>query len=444
MPAKFMSSSSARLNVFQRLVRQWDTVHPYNAAQALRIAGKPDVLAIRRSWHATLSALELGPVRVQGRDLVIEAVNGNASRYTVPVIDASTLCEHISRELNHRFTDAEDQELPLRPFIIEDGESFYMGIVYQHWLADSASIRMLLKEWFSRAYDPAAACDAPAVIPRGGYWAHFGPTRARWRLGEQLLTLLRSASRFRRVRKLRTQGSVDFRMKFALHRVPSGMLQQLLGVARRNGVTLNDLFLAAIADVCDRFNPIRRIPRRRDLALGMIVDLRSRSRRDMSRVFGLFLGFANVVCKRDDLRDWPRLVRQISQQTRVHKQTDAPQASSVWMFAALAAARFVPVHKTFRFYRKHMPLAGGISNVNLNQTWAAKYYPDVIKEYVRVSPTGPMVPLVFTTTTLGDELMFGLTYRAALFSEETADKIAATFLSRLEQLAECGDALLRE
>jgi len=80
-------------------------------------------------------------------------------------------------------------------------------------------------------------------------------------------------------------------MRFALHPIPPGMLDELLGVARRAGVTLNDLFLAAIADVCDQFNPIRHIPRRKDLALGMIVDLRARSRRDMTRVFGLFLGF---------------------------------------------------------------------------------------------------------------------------------------------------------
>jgi hypothetical protein len=233
-------------------------------------------------------------------------------------------------------------------------------------------------------------------------------------------------------------------MRVALHRVPHGLLKQLIDLARRNGVTLNDLFLATIADVCDRFNPIRHIPRRRDIALGVIVDLRSRSRRDMSRVFGLFLGFANVVCRREDLRHWPRLVREIARQTRAHKETDSAQASAVWMFAALAAARVIPVHKTFRFYRKHMPLAGGISNVNLNSTWAAPYHPDRIMEYVRVSPTGPMVPLVFNTTTLGDDLLFSLTYRSALFTDDQAQKIAATFLARLTQLAECGDALLQE
>lgn len=433
----------SRLNIFQRLVRQWDTVHPYNAAQVLRLAGKPDLLAIRRAWQAALVALGLGPVRVSGQNFRFESVNGNAVKFDVLLLPAGVRLEdHISLEMNRPFDD--DQDLPFRPFVIEAENSFYFGVIYQHWIADSVAIRILLREWFLRVYDPAAASDAPTTIPHGGYWAHFGPQRARWHLGGQFLTLFRSASRFRSVRKLRTLGSADFNLRFLQQKIDPGLLQQLLGVAHRNHVTLNDLFLAVIADVCDRFNPTRSIPRRKDLALGMIVDLRSRARRDMSRVFGLFLGFANVVCRREDLRNWPKLVRQIARQTKIHKETDSPQASAVWMFAALTAARFVPVQKTFRFYRKHMPLAGGISNVNLNPTWAVKYHPDPLLEYIRVSPTGPMVPLVFTTTTLGDNLAFGLTYRSALFSDELAEKIAATFKARLAQLAECGDALLRE
>jgi hypothetical protein len=431
----------ARLNVFQRLVRQWDTVHPYNAAQVLRLSGQADLLLVRRAWHGTLATLGLGPVHVVGPDFRYEAVNGNASRFDVPVLPAGVdLQEHLSREMNRPFDGA---DLPLRPFVLEEKGSYFFGVVYHHWIADSASIRLLLREWFFRVYDPAVANDAPVRIPLGGYWANFGPQRSRWRLTDTILSLFRSASRFRSVRKLRTQGSHDFNMRFTIHRLPADTLRRLLGVAKHNGVTLNDLFLAAIADVCARFTPTRHVPRRKDLALGMIVDLRPRARRDMSRVFGLFLGFANVVCRREDLRDWHKLVRNISKQTRIHKETDSPQASLVWMFAALTAARFVPVEKTFRFYRKHMPLSGGISNVNLNTTWAAKYHPAPLMEYVRVSPTGPMVPLVFTTTTLGNELIFGLTYRSALFTNELADKIAGTFRARLEQLAECGDALLR-
>lgn len=434
----------ARLNVFQRLVRQWDTVHPYNAGQVLRVAGTPDLLAIRRAWHATLSTMRLGPARVVADDSFhFEPVNGDAAKCPVPLVPAGvSLDDYLSAEMNRPFENG--HEIPLRPFVLQEDGSFYLGVIYQHWIADSASIRLVLHEWFTRVYDPAAATDQPANLAAAGYWKLFGPHRAKWRVGGQLLMLLRSWNRFRRVRKLRTQGSHDFAMRVARYQVPAGLLPQLVELARRHGVTVNDLFLAAIADVCDRFNPVRHVPRRRDLALGIIVDLRQRTRYDLSGVFGLFLGFANVMCRREDLMNWPRLVKHIARQTRAHKEADSPHASALWMVAALAAARFMPVQETFRFYRKHMPLAGGISNVNLNSTWAAEYHPAQIREYWRISPTGPMVPMVFNTTTLGGELTFTLTYRAALFTDEQAERIATTFLARLAQLAECGDALLRE
>jgi hypothetical protein len=424
-----------RLNVFQRLVRNWDTVHPYNAAQIIHIDGAPDSEKIRDAWQATLAAMGLGPVHVEGHDYHFESVNGSASLYRLAMLDPdASLDQFVSEQMNQPFAEG---ELPLRPFIQPQNGSFYLGIVYQHWVADSASIQMLMREWFVRMYDPSSAQDRPARAAPGGYWRIFGPHRSRWRIGEQVLTLLRSYSRFRRVRKLRTLGSSDFAMHFSLHRAPEGLLPKLQHIAKEQNVTLNDLFLAAMATVCDRFNPVRNIPRRRDLALGMIVDLRRRTRRDMSRVFGLFLGFANVVCRPSDIEHWPRLVRRIAQQTRAHKQNDSPQASTMWMLAALITSRYVPAEQSFKLYRKHMPLAGGISNVNMNHAWAAQYHPSPLLEYIRVSPTGPMVPLVFSTTTLGKEMVLGLTYRSALFSDELARSIAKNFLSLLSEWAQC-------
>ncbi len=88
----------------------------------------------------------------------------------------------------------------------------------------------------------------------------------------------------------------------------------------------------------------------------------------------------------------------------------------------------------YHFYRKELPLAGGISNVDLSNGWMAKYHPSLLLEYVRVSPTGPMTPLVLTTTTLGETFHLGLTHRVGLISKSVAGQIAAGFLARLGEL----------
>ncbi|MGH6692928.1 MAG: hypothetical protein ACREF4_19850, partial [Gammaproteobacteria bacterium] len=50
------------LNVCQRLLRQWDAVHPYNAAHVMRISGRPDPDALESHWRSTLAELGLGAV----------------------------------------------------------------------------------------------------------------------------------------------------------------------------------------------------------------------------------------------------------------------------------------------------------------------------------------------------------------------------------------------
>ncbi|MGH7214372.1 MAG: hypothetical protein ACREIT_06385, partial [Tepidisphaeraceae bacterium] len=357
----------------------------------------------------------------------------------------------ISEELNRPFDapgTGADGVFPFRPFVLDDpaGDSHFVGVVYQHWIADSVSIRLLLREWFVNRYDPRQARLRPVNLPRGGYWRFFGPHKAGWRLGEGFLSSVRWSSRFKRVRRIERQDAFsDFRVKFSLHAVPDGWIDRLhaatrgAGTPRNNGIsprpTLNDLFLAAIAEACHRHVPVMLTPKRQDLALGTIVDLRPHGPDDLSDTFGMFLGFTSVVCRPRDLEgDWPRLVRTIATQSALHKQTGVPQASPVRMLAGLVAGRLLERDGTVTFYRKRVPLAGGISNVNLNRTWAADYHPDPLIDYMRVSPTGPMMPLVFTTTTLGKRFHFGLTRRASIINDDAANAIASSFIERLTGL----------
>ena len=87
------------------------------------------------------------------------------------------------------------------------------------------------------------------------------------------------------------------------------------------------------------------------------------------------------------------------------------------------------------WYRKRLPLCAGISNVNLNRTWISKYHPDPMIEYVRVSPVGPMMPVVFTPSTLGDKMHFGLTCKTSIISSQMAQVVANDFSNNLVAIA---------
>jgi hypothetical protein len=427
-------SPAAPLNVFQRLLLQWDSLHPYNAGQILKIAGAADVGRLSEAWEDTLSTLGLGRVRRSGGQFHHETLNGEMQRYPVRVLPAgSSLCDFVSEELNRAFDD--ESEPPFRPFVLDGGDHHYSGIIYHHWVADSVSIRLLLREWFYRVHAPGRARSESLQHASDGYWSIFGLGRTNWGIGGGVLSSARWSARNRRVARVEHPGYSDFKVEFSLHPLADGILEPLLGFARANGATLNDVFLAVVAEVCQRFVPVRQTSRRTDLALGTIVDLRPYSKRDLSDTFGLFLGFTSTVCRPADLADFGRLLRTSATQSELHKKTGVPLSSPLRMMAGLAVGKLFSRERMIEFYRKRIPLAGGISNVNLNRSWAAEFHPSPLLDYIRVSPTGPLMPLVFTPTTLGKTMHLGLTHRPALIGRERAEEMARYFGERLKQLA---------
>src|SRR5436190_5882469 len=180
--------TTAPLNVFQRLTRQWDALHPYNAGQILHLRGRADPERLSACWNQTLRDLGLGRVRVNGRRYSVVELNGEATPDSVRVIDPDlTIDQVISRELNHGFPPHD--EFPFRPFVLQHApDSYYIGVIYHHWVADSTSIRAIVREWFARTFELPDLRRDPLPLPRGGYWSFFGPHRARWTLAGGLFT----------------------------------------------------------------------------------------------------------------------------------------------------------------------------------------------------------------------------------------------------------------
>jgi NRPS condensation-like uncharacterized protein len=339
------------------------------------------------------------------------------------------LDDFLTAEMNRPFTA--DDDLPFRPFVLQESDSHYLGVVYHHWIADSVSIRSLLREWFFRLYDPGRLRRRPFVEATAGYWRLFGPDAAGWDLGKNVLDVFRWSSRLKRVRRVENRAFPDLKTRFRMHRLPDGLVDHLLPVARATGATLNDLFLAAMALACDRYVAAPPSRKRSDLALGVIVDLRGQAGRSLRDTFGLFLGFTNVLCGMHHLRDWNQLVAHLARQTRHNKQSATAEASMLRMLGARILGGVLSRPRLLEFYRKRVPLAAGISNVNLNRTWVGEYHPSPILDYIRVSPTGPMLPVVFTPSTLGRRMHFGLTHRVSVLPEEAAARCAEEFASAL-------------
>jgi len=423
----------ASLNVFQRLVRTWEEVHPYNAAQIVTLKSAVAPHDAQRAWYQVLESMGLGRVRVDSRQFRYEVLNGEASRYPLRILPADVnLSTYLSDELNRPFDDPD--EPPFRPFLIADPNRSTFGVVYRHWVADSVSIRQILQRWHDAMANRPPA-DTQTGMVASGYWKLFGRGRGDLRIDRTVLALFRSHMRFRQVLKVQSARAEDYAVRVIVGSTPIACAQKLRAYARGQDTTVGNLLLAALAEAAAMHIPFQHRPNRRNVAVGNIVDLRPHTHRDVSVGFGRLLGFTHIVCRPTDVSDWQRLLRVVTLQNRASRSVVA-QDSGAWMLAALTTQRLVPPERLYRFYRKELPLAAGLSNVNLGPHWPAEDHPLPANGYLRVSPTGPMAPAVLSATTLGEQMKLAMTYRTALITDDQAHAILRSVSTRVMELAE--------
>jgi hypothetical protein len=357
-------------HVFQRLAKTWEAVHPYNAGQACRVA------RASRAWPGPGVLHRLAP--------------------------EEDLSRHFTREMNRPFGN---DEAPFRPFVQTTADGTWFGVVYRHRVADSFSIRQLMRAWL----DP-------------GYTPNFQSARRSNNPSPNLMSLIRRYGDYRRVRKVHTMGPLDYSVRVKLLEKLVVSVPALLDYARSRGVKLNDVLVAAVAEACARFVPAQCRANRHDIAISSVVDLRNQRERD----FGCYLGFTSAICRPRNLPDWDKLLRRVANE-HAGQRSDP---GVLWMRAAELATRFTPPHRLYDFYRKEAPFAAGISNINLGGTW----FDENVLDYVRVSPTGPMVPLALNVTSHGGNFNASITYRTALFNDWTILEIVEAFQRRLASL----------
>lgn len=424
----------ARFNIFQSLVRQWESLHPYNGGQLLHVRGAPPP-DIDEQWVRTLSALQIGQPKC-GRTTYTMAAPDRAKSQLQHLPPGSNLNDFLSSSLNAPF--APDDPV-LRPFILPGERSFYMGLSYQHWAADSVGVRMVLNDWFERAVLKHPGRPTPLKRPMSGYRQLFGPEELGgplgWSLVGRLLDSARQSARMKRVRRVEAAKSGSQDVAFSLHHTRPGTIRRIVTFARANDAKVNDVLLAALAVAVARHGPLESKPHRQDLAMGTIADLRSLAADDLSNTFGLYLGFTTAFLRPAETTSLSAALRPLAVQHAIARATQAAPASMIRMAAGLAAHRLLRSPRSIlTFYRKRMPLSAGISNVNLSTDPLARHHPDIILDFIRVSPTGPLMPLVISASTLHDSFQFGLTCRTALVSPEAAFQIASTVVTQLESL----------
>jgi hypothetical protein len=269
---------------------------------------------------------------------------------------------------------------------------------------------------------------------------------------------LKNLWRHRHGFRLNLWDPLDFTSRFVIRELPEGLIERLYRYAKARNASVNDLFIAVIAQSMGTFTARDRLGKakrplhfaRRGVGIGTIVDIRDAACQPLDRVFNLYLSSYTVLLKNPEQRPAADVMGQVARETSQIKKTMA----TVKGFWALEMARFgYDVYDSPRFramlLHKTVPVVAGISNVNMTGSWvdpspagdeegagerpAGRVIPQIL-DYLRISPTGPLIPLVFTLTTIGGRLSLCVTFRTQAFHENKLLEIVQDFIRRLEEL----------
>lgn len=270
---------------------------------------------------------------------------------------------------------------------------------------------------------------------------------------------LKNLWRHRHGYRLNLWNPLDFTSRFILRELPEGLIERLYRFAKARGASVNDLFIAVIAQTMGTYTADERLGKsrkllhfaRRGVGIGTIVDIRDAASQPLDRVFNLYLSSYTVLLKNPEQRAAAEVMGQVARETSHIKRTMA----TVKGFWALEMARFgYDVYDSPRFramlLHKTVPVVAGISNVNMTGSWAdpmpaageekgpgertaGRVIPQIL-DYLRISPTGPLIPVVFTLTTIRGRLSLCVTFRTQAFHENKLLEIVQDFIHRLEEL----------
>jgi len=419
------------LGVFQRAMLRWNDQAPYNAVHVARISGAFD----RERLHDTVAGI-LADSGLTG--LVLDRrgrrfhYRGGPARVSLEVLAPGDISASLAGEIRAQISAPfalDEPFTPIRFFAIPDGDHFYLGTAYCHFISDADPIVAVMgaiasayqgDETLLGAWDPYPAMRRQLLplIFKSLPWCLAGLPRF-------VLNMSRSVKPHYSPKRGRTNGYTFFT-------IGAPQLGKLSEASHRWGVTLNDVFLAALARAVRPLAARRAAGGKRDrIAVSSIASIRKDLRWRCANKVAPFLGSYAVFQPLSSDDSLEGAARNVNMQSAAAKKHRIYLRTIVDLHAENLLLRFTSAERRDKIFRQNYPLWGGVSSLNLDSP-SCRAEAGAMSGYLRAVSTGPACPLVLSLTTLGGELSVGVSYRTAVFSPEAISGIISSLKHSFE------------
>ena len=424
-----------RLNLFQATMLDWRDLHPYNAVHAVVIEQSLNADALTAAIAAELSRAGLTGL-VLDRTRCRYAWRGGPAQVCVETIEPgaswqASLVSTFERHLNAPFA-REGRIDPFRFFAIPTGDTFFLGLAYDHFIAGGDSIVVLLNAIVDRYAGRPAQNARMQLYPRTH--AHLF-LRHPWRFVLGLARLPGLAASCRRTIRPRYAKIEDGHNAFTFFFVAPAQFLALRNAAKGWGVTLNDAVMALLLLAQDAvIAPRDASARRHELAVASIINLRSAHGEDTRATFGQFLSSFRLS------HPVPRGITLYELACDVHQAASRIKREKLFLTTLFAMAvdrilgrRQTPLQR-MSVYAKNYPVGAGVSSLNIDTLWQRTEGAPA-PTYIRGVPTGPLSPIVVAVTASGGRLCLGVSYRTTAISQDGIATLRDDILRRIDALS---------
>ena len=421
------------LNVFQRTMLNWEEVRAFNAVHVVGLdsAIPPDQVeatALRTLTDLGVTSIEFDAARRRYK----YSSEGPSPQFRVVKPSGNwqaDLSVEVASQLNRPFPNG--CHAPFRLFYVATESGFYLGLAYQHVIADAFSISLLMQRMLNQLVgaenqSPKSIELYPATV------ADSFSSELSWsRWPAATLEFVADLFGFARCYLLSFGDQRNAQVGF---KIIDGDLptRALVETARHYGVKVQDLAFAALLESFAKLVPYkqRAQSRRPNMALLTAVDLRRHTNGELDNSLGAYLSSYAVRHSTPDGIDFRQLVRDVSRQTERVKR----KKSYFKQLAMQQVMNFVwpllPRVAKIQPLRYVLPVMGGISNVDFTGRLSAL----PVTNYLRAASTGPDLPLILDITTVGERFNLTLMYRQSAFREAQIDDIASHLRWRFVQI----------
>lgn len=426
-----------RLNLFQAAMLRWRELYPYNAVHVAELPGPFDAGKLEQAISTHLAALGVTGLRLDAEQRRFEYAGGPAT-VALQVIDGGAdplrvIEQEMERQLNVPFAPTGDLD-PFRFFAVVAGDTFHLGVAYDHFIAGGDSIVALLKGIAARYDDSAPAGLPPPDLYPATYGRLFRRNPLKFYIGQYSLPtmLLRVRRAFRP--RYRYGNAPD--NAFASLELPPELYAAVVRSAKAWGIKFNDLLLAMLFKALSPEVPERlHERRRREIAIASVINIRHELAPGPDAAFGQFLSSQLVSHPVPADMTLEALAREIHAQTqRVKRRKLYLQTLYMLSWGGLVWP-FMTVEQRKQMYAKNYPVWAGMSTLNVDAIWRESAGTAPVLHYLRAVSTGPFSPIVMAPASVGACLHIGLTYRSAAFSRDDIARISAALLGCARDLA---------